>query len=142
MYPTFEGSGDFAVCESISHRLDRLQRGDVVSCISPEDPSMLLCKRVVAFAGDTITLHRGNSWWPVHTVVKIPAGHVWLMGDNVSCSKDSRAYGPVPYALIRGRIFAHVWPPHRVNSSSSGSSSSSSSSGTEQQRTVEEAAAA
>ena len=37
---------------------------------------------------------------------QVPEGHVWLQGDNTLNSSDSRAYGPVPYALLRGRAFA------------------------------------
>jgi mitochondrial inner membrane protease subunit 1 len=42
--------------------------------------------------------------------VVIPPGHVWLEGDNPHDSVDSRYYGPVPGALIRGRAIARVWP--------------------------------
>ncbi|XP_029411063.1 mitochondrial inner membrane protease subunit 1 isoform X3 [Nannospalax galili] len=37
--------------------------------------------------------------------IKVPRGHVWLEGDNLQNSTDSRYYGPIPYGLIRGRIF-------------------------------------
>ena len=40
--------------------------------------------------------------------VQVPAGHVWLQGDNPINSTDSRHYGPVPYALLRGRAFLKV----------------------------------
>ena len=36
--------------------------------------------------------------------LKIPKGHLWLLGDNPKYSKDSRDYGPVPYGLIQGRV--------------------------------------
>ncbi|KAL7418839.1 hypothetical protein Q5752_006523 [Cryptotrichosporon argae] len=42
--------------------------------------------------------------------VRVPKGSVWLAGDNMSNSTDSRAYGPVPLALIRGRVVARIWP--------------------------------
>ncbi|GHJ84546.1 hypothetical protein NliqN6_0948 [Naganishia liquefaciens] len=42
--------------------------------------------------------------------VHIPRGHVWLAGDNLSNSTDSRAYGPVPVALLKGKVLARVWP--------------------------------
>ncbi|KAI5449967.1 hypothetical protein NCC49_003858 [Naganishia albida] len=42
--------------------------------------------------------------------VRIPRGHVWLAGDNLSNSTDSRAYGPVPVALLKGKVLARVWP--------------------------------
>jgi len=40
--------------------------------------------------------------------IKVPKGHVWLTGDNMSNSTDSRTYGPVPYALIKGKVFMRV----------------------------------
>jgi inner membrane protease subunit 1 len=40
--------------------------------------------------------------------VHIPRGHVWLTGDNLSNSTDSRAYGPVPVALLKGKVLARV----------------------------------
>ena len=43
--------------------------------------------------------------------VPVPPGHVWLQGDNPLNSTDSRTYGPVPAALVRGRVFCRVWPP-------------------------------
>ncbi|KAJ3594047.1 hypothetical protein NHX12_006379 [Muraenolepis orangiensis] len=47
-------------------------------------------------------------------LVVVPLGHVWLEGDNLKNSSDSRAYGPVPYALIRGRVCMKLWPPYSV----------------------------
>uniref|UniRef100_A0A671DIH3 Peptidase S26 domain-containing protein n=1 Tax=Rhinolophus ferrumequinum TaxID=59479 RepID=A0A671DIH3_RHIFE len=40
----------------------------------------------------------------------VPTGHVWLEGDTLQNSTDSRYYGPIPYGLIRGRIFFKIWP--------------------------------
>ena len=42
--------------------------------------------------------------------VEVPHGHLWLQGDNTDNSTDSRDYGPVPYGLIRGKVFVKVWP--------------------------------
>lgn len=39
---------------------------------------------------------------------QVPPGHVWLTGDNLILSRDSREYGPVPLALVKGRVVAQV----------------------------------
>jgi inner membrane protease subunit 1 len=36
--------------------------------------------------------------------LQVPKGHVWLLGDNIDNSLDSRTYGPVPLGLILGRV--------------------------------------
>jgi mitochondrial inner membrane protease subunit 1 len=41
-------------------------------------------------------------------LIKVPRGHVWLTGDNLANSIDSRDYGAVPEATLRGRILARV----------------------------------
>ena len=33
---------------------------------------------------------------------------MWLQGDNTLNSNDSRHYGPVPYALLKGRAFVRL----------------------------------
>jgi inner membrane protease subunit 1 len=40
--------------------------------------------------------------------VRIPKGYIWLAGDNLSNSTDSRAYGPVPLAMLKGKVLARV----------------------------------
>lgn len=40
--------------------------------------------------------------------IKVPKGHVWLVGDNLSNSTDSRTYGPVPIGIIKGKVLCRV----------------------------------
>ena len=42
-------------------------------------------------------------------MIRIPAGHCWLAGDNSLDSFDSRHYGPVSLALVTGKVEAVVW---------------------------------
>ena len=44
------------------------------------------------------------------STLQVPAGHVWLQGDNWMDSTDSRHYGPVPLGLLMGRAFFLVFP--------------------------------
>lgn len=44
----------------------------------------------------------GNS--EARAPVNVPAGHVYVLGDNRDNSVDSRMHGPVPLATIRGRV--------------------------------------
>lgn len=41
----------------------------------------------------------------------VPAGHVWLEGDNPRLSFDSRSYGPLPLRNLRGVVVARVRSP-------------------------------
>lgn len=129
MYPTLSLSGDLVLQEHLSSLFRRpLQRGTLVTATSPLDPSHHICKRVIGLEGDIIALdpsrtsssrkrgmealtegdsevvglREGGEW------IEVPKGSVWLAGDNLSNSTDSRDYGPVPLAMIRGRLVAVV----------------------------------
>jgi mitochondrial inner membrane protease subunit 1 len=41
---------------------------------------------------------------------QIPKGHCWVVGDNMAASRDSRMFGPVPMALIQGKITYKILP--------------------------------
>ena len=41
---------------------------------------------------------------------QVPAGHCWLVGDNLTVSRDSRDFGPVPLALVKGKVLATLFP--------------------------------
>jgi len=112
MLPTFNARGDVVLLESATARRGALRVGDVVVARSPSDPRHAVCKRVLGLPGDVVQVgDPAPGWHGGDHGVPVPPGHVWLQGDNARNSTDSRAYGPVPLALVRGRVFARVWPP-------------------------------
>ena len=46
----------------------------------------------------------------LHVPDQIPKGHCWVVGDNLSYSRDSRIFGPLPMALIKGKVLASYKP--------------------------------
>jgi signal peptidase I len=108
----------------ISTKLSGVQRGDVVMFQSPESDKILL-KRIVAVAGDTVETRGGQLWinGSAQTEpyladrtkgefgpVQVPAGRLFMMGDNRNNSRDSRFFGAVPADSVLGRADFVVWP--------------------------------
>lgn len=113
MLPTFNYRGDVVLMERVSVFANGVNRGDVVISKSPNNPKHTVCKRVLGKEGDHIQVPKAGNFGG-ELVVKVPKGHVWLQGDNANNSTDSRDYGPVPYALLKGKVFLKVWPPREA----------------------------
>jgi signal peptidase I len=89
-----------------------------------------LIKRVVGLPGETVAGRGGHVYVDDHLLVEpylgpdvftddfgpvtVPAGEVWVMGDNRTNSADSRVIGPIAERTIVGRALFRVWPPWRV----------------------------
>ncbi|KAF5747617.1 putative mitochondrial inner membrane protease subunit [Tripterygium wilfordii] len=87
----------------------KFSRGDVVVFSSPSNYKEKHIKRIIGLPGDWI----GEAPYS-YDAIKVPEGHCWVEGDNPAFSLDSRAYGPVPLGLVRGRVTHIVWPPQRI----------------------------
>ena len=62
----------------------RARPGDVVAVLDPRRPDRIIVKRVAAVGPQGVT----------------------VVGDNAAASTDSRAFGPVRPAAVRGRVVA------------------------------------
>ncbi len=126
MQPTLH-EGDVIVLDTWSARSAAWHRGDVVAL--QRDLSgrpVLLVKRVVAVAGDEVGIADGVLVVNDEAVdepyadpdaldsvyfgpVVVPAGSVFLLGDNRRESFDSRDFGPVPASDVEGRVLGRPW---------------------------------
>lgn len=137
--------------ETWLHRLGigAFTRGDVVYFPDPLADGWLrphLIKRIVAVEGDVVAMRDGvlfvngdrveeaylGAGWraPVDLEpVAVPAGHVWVLGDNRAPlgSVDSRRFGPVPIPSIEGRAALVLWPPQHAHAFGAGAAASGGS---------------
>jgi signal peptidase I len=110
--------------EKVSYDLHLPRRGDVVVVDRPDGEESLI-KRVVALPGEVVEVRGGHAVVDGHPIEEpwvthfggpgypptvVPAGYVFVLGDNRAVSRDSRAIGPVPVESIKGRAWFIYWP--------------------------------
>jgi signal peptidase I len=125
MTPTLH-AGQHVLADKVSRRNGSWKRGDVVAFRRTENGRVLV-KRIVGVGGDTVALADGRLMVNGHRVVepyapsdlidsvyfgpvRVPAGHVFVMGDDRRNSVDSREYGAIPTSALLGRVDAVIWP--------------------------------
>jgi signal peptidase I len=134
---------DHILVDKLSYRLHDPRRGDIVVFNRPDTwkvDEKVLVKRVIGLPGDVLSLDKGKLYVnglqvdesyldptcppmttlssaatkPVDKHGPVPAGDVFVLGDNRCDSLDSRTYGSVPESDIIGRAFAIIWPLSRM----------------------------
>jgi signal peptidase I len=115
------------IVDKVSYHIELPSRGDIV-VFPVEGEPLPLIKRVIGLPGDTVQVRDGSVFVngvalmepyvsgptagntpPVH----VPAGSVFVMGDNRAPggSLDSRRLGPIPLTKLIGRARLAYWPP-------------------------------
>ncbi len=56
----------------------------------------------------------GGAAYSLHHAFRVPAGDVFVMGDNRPESCDSRYWGPIAESTIVGKVDLRIWPLSRV----------------------------
>ena len=127
--------GDRVLVNKVGYHLHDVHRGDVVVFQKPPNLDVSeddLIKRVVALPGETVEGRGGKVYVngaPLDepyveplchgtgefAKVTVPAGTLWMMGDNRCNSSDSRVFGPISQKLVVGRAFVIAWPFDRLS---------------------------
>ena len=113
---------------------------DLTNLIGVTAPGTDYIKRVIGLPGDHVVccdaqgrvtvngvplseqsyIHPGDVPSSVPFDITVPAGHLWVMGDNRADSDDSRyrttdpGGGSIPESEVVGRAFVIIWPPSRI----------------------------
>jgi signal peptidase I len=116
------------IVEKVSYKLHPPRRGDIV-VIDIDTSDVPLIKRVIGLPGETVTIRDNRVFIGdvpleedyLEDVVQrdygpteVPAGHVFVMGDNRGASNDSRYFGAVSFDHVLGRAWFSYWPPEAI----------------------------
>ncbi|MDH6122119.1 signal peptidase I [Kitasatospora sp. GAS204A] len=130
MAPTI-AAGDTVLARTVDG--NRIGRGDIVVFHDPTWGNATMVKRVVGVGGDTVACCDAQHRFTVNGVpldesylapggppsaafsAKVPAGRLFLLGDNRTGSLDSRTHlddlaGTVATSQVQARVEATVWP--------------------------------
>lgn len=114
---------------SSRHAIHAPKRGEVIVFefpdSNPNNPKKDFVKRVVGLPGETMRMFDGkvfvneevlNEPYLSHkdhsnaSKVTLGEGEYYVLGDNRTHSNDSRSWGAVPEANIRGKVWMVYWP--------------------------------
>lgn len=108
----------------VNTRYKTLVKGDIVVIKTPPNTNIqspYIIKRVIATGKDNVFVYKGrlyvNSKPSKYLYVGhnsdiaplyIPKGHIWVLGDNLKHSRDSRIFGTIPVSTVYGKVVSKV----------------------------------
>lgn len=120
--------GDHILVNRLSYRLWSPNRGDVVVFAFPKDIKRTFVKRVIAVEGEKVELKDNKVFvnenpiqepyvkagdYPPYGPEVVPAGKVFVLGDNRRESEDSREWGLLPKDYLLGKAWLVYYPFQR-----------------------------
>ena len=124
MLPTLH-DGEFVLVNKLAYRMGTPARGDIIVFRSTASNDLDLIKRIIGLPGDTIGVHNGQvsiNGSPTNEPYinaapnyqgdwQVPAGYLFVLGDNRNDSSDSHAWGFLPTQNVIGKALLIYWPP-------------------------------
>ena len=122
MHPTLPAQGSEAIINPRYRYGRNCKVGDLVQYKNPYFANDSALKRIIGMPGDFVVFDENvsvsvggakGSWTEEKQLekrreepkmIQVPEGHVWVLGDNMAFSRDSRFFGPLPMALIQGKM--------------------------------------
>jgi signal peptidase I len=126
--------GDYILVDKKAHTIEALTRKDIIVFKFPKDPSKDYVKRIIGLPGETLeivdkeifidgvplkenyVIHADPIFYPSGSrprdnfgPIKIPNGHLFVMGDNRDQSFDSRYWGFVEESKVKGKVMNIYW---------------------------------
>lgn len=126
MSPTIQDGERIAVDHSF-YRDNKTKFGDIIIFPPPDNPEKLYIRRIIAIEGDRVELKglkilvNGKEiiqnwgfdkkddqiWEPF--IYKVPKNSVFVLGDNLDQSRDSRELGAIYVKNIKGKVLYIYW---------------------------------
>ncbi|HVB09513.1 MAG TPA: signal peptidase I [Bacillota bacterium] len=132
MEPTLQ-NGEHLLVNKFIYRLQEPKAGQIIVFRPPLPTTRDFIKRVIALPGQRVSMRDGavyidgvlqpQTYLPPgaagvanYPPTLVPAGDLFVLGDNRNNSEDSRYFGFVPIANVRGQAIVVWWPPQVAGS--------------------------
>jgi signal peptidase I len=139
MLPTLK-NGEYVLISRLSYKLGTYQRGDIIVFRPPMYPDAPLwqrvfglpidddyedyIKRIIGLPGETVRIANGTVYINGVELIEsyiaappdysnewtVPAGQLFVLGDNRNNSADSHAWGFLPEGNVLGKALVVYWP--------------------------------